>query len=211
MKIAGIDEAGKGPVIGPLVVCGVLCEEEEVEALKKLGVKDSKKLSPERRREIAEKLKRLVKYEVIVISPQELNSKMERMTLNEILKEVCAKIISKLNPDVVFVDSFDVKPERLEDELKQLTGKEVIAMHEGEREVIVAAASIIAKCLRDEMIEELKRKYGDFGSGYASDEKTRRWIEEQIKKGEIPEIVRKKWKTVEKLKQKLGQKSLFEF
>ncbi|WP_290901817.1 ribonuclease HII [Ferroglobus sp.] len=211
MKIAGIDEAGKGPVIGPLVVCGVLCEEKEVEALKKLGVKDSKKLSPERRREIAEKLKRLVKYEVIVISPQELNSKMERMTLNEILKEVCAKIISKLNPDVVFVDSFDVKPERLEDELKQLTGKEVIAMHEGEREVIVAAASIIAKCLRDEMIEELKRKYGDFGSGYASDEKTRRWLEDQIKKGEIPEIVRKKWKTVEKIRQKLGQKSLFEF
>ncbi len=211
MKIAGIDEAGKGPVIGPLVVCGVLCEEKEVEALKKLGVKDSKKLSPERRREIAEKLKRLVKYEVIVISPQELNSKMERMTLNEILKDVCAKIISKLNPDVVFVDSFDVKPERLEDELKQLTGKEVIAMHEGEREVIVAAASIIAKCLRDEMIEELKRKYGDFGSGYASDEKTRRWLEDQIKKGEIPEIVRKKWKTVEKIRQKLGQKSLFEF
>ena len=211
MKIAGIDEAGKGPVIGPLVVCGVLCEEKEVEALKKLGVKDSKKLSPERRREIAEKLKRLVKYEVIVISPQELNSKMERMTLNEILKEVCAKIISKLNPDVVFVDSFDVKPERLENELKQLTGKEVIAMHEGEREVIVAAASIIAKCLRDEMIEELKRKYGDFGSGYASDEKTRRWLEDQIKKGEIPEIVRKKWKTVEKIRQKLGQKSLFEF
>lgn len=211
MKIAGIDEAGKGPVIGPLVVCGVLCEEKEVEALKKLGVKDSKKLSPERRREIAEKLKRLVKYEVIVISPQELNSKMERMTLNEILKDVCAKIISKLNPDVVFVDSFDVKPERLENELKQLTGKEVIAMHEGEREVIVAAASIIAKCLRDEMIEELKRKYGDFGSGYASDEKTRRWLEDQIKKGEIPEIVRKKWKTVEKIRQKLGQKSLFEF
>ena len=211
MKIAGIDEAGKGPVIGPLVVCGVLCEEKEVEALKKLGVKDSKKLSPERRREIAEKLKRLVKYEVIVISPQELNSKMERMTLNEILKDVCAKIISKLNPDIVFVDSFDVKPERLENELKQLTGKEVIAMHEGEREVIVAAASIIAKCLRDEMIEELKRKYGDFGSGYASDEKTRRWLEDQIKKGEIPEIVRKKWKTVEKIRQKLGQKSLFEF
>ncbi|ADC65779.1 ribonuclease HII [Ferroglobus placidus DSM 10642] len=211
MKIAGIDEAGKGPVIGPLVVCGVSCEEKDVEALKKLGVKDSKRLSPEKRKELAEKLKEIVEHETIVISPEELNSKMEKTTINEILKEACVEIISKLNPDVVFVDSFDVKPERLEEELKRLTGKKVVAMHEGEREVVVAAASIIAKCLRDEIIEELKREYGDFGSGYASDEKTRRWLEEQIKRGKIPEIVRKRWKTVENLRKKFGQKKLFEF
>ncbi len=211
MRIAGIDEAGKGPVIGPLVVCGAVCDEHTAEMIKDLGVKDSKKLSPQMRREVAKKLKEVVDYEVIILQPDELDSEMEDKTINEILKECCAEIISKLNPDVVYLDSFDVKPERLESELEGLTGKRIIAMHGGEREAIVAAASVIAKTTRDEIVEKLKKKYGDFGSGYASDERTRKWLEERLKEGEIPEIVRKKWKTVEKLRQGLKQRSLSEF
>ncbi len=211
MRIAGIDEAGKGPVIGPLVVCGAACYESETKLIKLLGVKDSKKLTPARREEITERLREIVDHEVVILSPSELDSKMSEKTINEILKECCALIISKLNPDVVYVDSFDVKPDRLSSELEKLTGKRIIAMHNGEREAIVAAASIIAKTLRDKIIEELKKKYGDFGSGYASDERTRKWLEERLREGEIPEIVRKKWKTVEKLRQKIGQRDLFEF
>lgn len=211
MRIAGVDEAGKGPVIGPLVVCGVACDETLLKKLSELGVKDSKKLTPKRRREIAEKLKEFVDWEVIVIQPAELDRMMEEKTINEILKETCAKIISKLNPDVAFVDSFDVKPERLAKELEGMAGCRVVAKHCGEEEPVVAAASIIAKCLRDEMVEKLKEKHGDFGSGYASDERTRRWLEERMRRGEVPDIVRKRWKTVEKMRQGLKQRSLSEF
>ncbi|MBE8540504.1 ribonuclease HII [Geoglobus acetivorans] len=211
MKIAGIDEAGKGPVIGPLVVCGVACDEESLKRLSEIGVRDSKKLTPKRRREIAEELKKLVNWETVVIQPSELDRMMEEKTINEILKETCARIISRLNPDMVFVDSFDVKPERLAKELERLTGKRVVAKHYGEEEPVVAAASIIAKCLRDEMVEKLKEEYGDFGSGYASDERTRKWLEERLKNGEVPDIVRRKWKTVDRMMQGLKQKSLSEF
>jgi len=202
MKIAGIDEAGKGPVIGPLVVCGVACDEKLLRKLPELGVRDSKKLTPRKRKEIAEKLKRILDWEVEIIQPTDLDRMMEEETINEILKETCAKIISKLNPDVVFIDSFDVKPERLAKDLEGMAGCKVVAKHRGESEPIVAAASIIAKHTRDEIIEGLKGKYGDFGSGYASDERTRKWLEENLKRGDLPEIVRKKWKTVDRMKQK---------
>ena len=211
MRIAGIDEAGKGPVIGPLVVCGVACEESLLKKLSEIGVRDSKKLTPKRRKEIAEKLKELVDWEVAVIQPAELDRMMEGKTINEILKETCAGIISKLNPDRVYVDSFDVNPERLSAELERLTGCKVVAMHNAEREPVVAAASIIAKHTRDELVEKLKEKHGDFGSGYASDEKTRTWLEERMRSGEIPDIVRRKWKTVERMRQSLKQRSLSEF
>ncbi|AKG91091.1 RNase HII [Geoglobus ahangari] len=211
MRIAGIDEAGKGPVIGPLVVCGVACDEGLLKKLSELGVRDSKKLTPKRRKEIAEKLKELLDWETIVIQPAELDRMMEKKTINEILKEACVRIISKLNPDVAFVDSFDVKPERLARELEQMTGCKIVAKHCGEEEPVVAAASIMAKCLRDEMVERLKEEHGDFGSGYASDERTRRWLEERLKDGEVPDIVRRKWKTVDRMMKGLKQRSLFEF
>ena len=202
MRIAGIDEAGKGPVIGPLVVCGIVCDEKLLKKLPELGVRDSKKLTPRKRKEIAEKLKKILDWETVVIRPSELDRMMEQKTINEILKETCVRIISKLNPDVVFIDSFDVKPERLAKNLEGMAGCKVVAKHRGESEPIVAAASIIAKHTRDEIIEGLKEKYGDFGSGYASDERTRKWLEENLKKGDLPEIVRKKWKTVHRMKQK---------
>lgn len=211
MKILGVDEAGKGPVIGPLVVCGVLCDEKEIEQLEKIGVKDSKKLSPKKRDEIYSKLKSMVEYEAVIFNAIELDEKMQSKTINEILMDAVAEIIKKFNPDVVYVDSFDVKPERLSEELKNKTGKKVIALHNGERIPVVASASIIAKTIRERLVEELKKIYGDFGSGYASDERTIKWLEERLKRGELPEIVRKRWKTVENLRKKLGQKKLFEF
>lgn len=202
MRIAGIDEAGKGPVIGPLVVCGVACSGNMIKKLSEIGVRDSKKLTSDKRKKIAEKLKKMLDWEVVVIHANELDRMMGGKTVNEILKDCCVQIISKLDPDVVYVDSFDVRPERLAGELEKLTGKKVIAKHRAEEEPIVAAASIIAKHTRDDIIEQLKEKYGNFGSGYASDAITRRWLEKKLMSGKIPDIVRKKWKTLDRIKQK---------
>ncbi|NHW22972.1 MAG: ribonuclease HII [Archaeoglobales archaeon] len=195
---AGIDEAGKGCVIGPLVVAGVACESEDY--LRSIGVKDSKKLSQKKREELAEKIRRVAKIEVIKIPADELDEMMECKTINEILKESYSEIIKRLKPEIALVDSPDVKPERLASQLREMTGVEVVAEHKADEKFpIVSSASIIAKVERDKEVEILRRKYGDFGSGYASDPKTIAYLK-QLK--EIPPFVRRKWKTVERLSQK---------
>lgn len=200
---AGIDEAGKGCVIGPLVVAGVACDSEDY--LKSIGVKDSKKLSQKRREELAEKIRKVAKVEVVKIPADKLDELMENKTINEILKESYAEIIRRLRPEVAFIDSPDVKPERLASQLKDMTGVEVVAEHRAdEKYPLVSSASIIAKVEREKEIEILKCKCGDFGSGYASDPKTIAYLR-QLK--EIPPFVRKKWKTLERL----SQKSLIDF
>ncbi len=201
--IVGIDEAGKGCVIGPLVVCGVRCDDR----ISELPVRDSKKLDRKKREEIARKLAKTFEHEIVVVSAEELNDLMERKSLNEILLEAYAKIIDSLEAEVYYVDSPDVKPDRLSERLEALTGKKVVAMHNAEEIPCVAAASILAKVTRDRMIEELKKTYGDFGSGYPADEKTRKFLKDHLTKGELPPIVRRKWKTLEKI----SQMSLLDF
>ncbi|MEM0215685.1 MAG: ribonuclease HII [Archaeoglobaceae archaeon] len=195
---AGIDEAGKGCVIGPLVVAGVACDNEEY--LKSIGVKDSKKLSQKRREELAEKIRKVARVEVVKIPAEKLDKMMETKTINEILKDCYAEIIKKLNPQIALVDSPDVKPERLANQLKEMTSIDVIAEHKAdEKYVLVSSASIIAKVEREKEIERLKKTFGDFGSGYASDPKTIAYLKQL---NEMPSFVRKKWKTIERLYQR---------
>jgi len=199
--IAGIDEAGKGCVIGPLVIAGVACDCEDY--LRSIGVKDSKKLSKKRREKLAEKIREVAKVEVLKISAEDLNKLMEKKTLNEILRDGYEEIIKRLKPSVAFIDSPDVNPERLASYLKSSTGIEIVAAHKAdEKYPIVSSASIIAKVERDWEIEKLKQKFGDFGSGYASDPKTIAFLK-NLK--EWPFFVRIKWKTLKKINQsKLG-------
>ena len=117
-----------------------------------------------------------------------------------------AKIIEKLKPDQVYVDSPDVIPERfglhiLEDLTYQVN---IISKHKADIIYpIVSAASIIAKIERDNAIFNLKKKYGDFGSGYPSDSKTLSFLEKLISEEKnLPKIVRKSWKTIQNLKMK---------
>ena len=84
----------------------------------------------------------------------------------------------------------------------------IVAEHKADSKYIpVAAASILAKVTRDRAIEKLKEAYGEIGSGYPSDPITRRFLEEYYKKhGVFPPIVRKSWKTLEKIEEKLKNK-----
>lgn len=207
MKIAGIDEAGKGAVIGPLVVCGVLTENEN--EFKSIGLKDSKKLTQARRKELAERIKEISETHLVKIEPDKLDELMKNSTINEILEDCYSEIIERLKPDLVYVDSPDVKPERLEEKLKKRTGRNVKATHKADEIYpVVSAASIIAKVERDKEIEKLKKIIGDFGSGYASDERTIKFLKEYFRKNrKYPPFVRKSWKTLNRIQ----QQSLDEF
>ncbi|WP_457753524.1 ribonuclease HII, partial [Thermococcus sp.] len=81
----------------------------------------------------------------------------------------------------------------------------IIAEHKADAKYLpVSAASILAKVTRDKAIEKLKKQYGEIGSGYPSDPRTRKFLEEYYKEhGEFPPIVRKSWKTLRKIEEKL--------
>ena len=208
MFIAGVDDAGRGCVIGPLVIAGVLVDEKGVKKLEKIGVKDSKILSPETRRRLYNCISNIaVKTYVIKIPPKEIDKVVffggKLRKLNWLEAKIMAEVISRLKPDIVYVDASDVSVERFKENIKCMLNFEVkiISEHNADTKYpIVSAASIIAKVERDREIEELREIYGDFGSGYPSDQRTINFLIEWIKiHREFPDFVRKSWKTAKEI------------
>jgi ribonuclease HII len=209
MLIAGVDDAGRGAVIGPLTIAGVLMKEEDLPKLKELGVKDSKLLSPQRRETLAIEIKRIAqKYSLIKLSPKQIDTVVETgkklHRLNRLEAQTMAQIIEMLKPDKAYVDASDVLEERFKQHiLENLTFKvEIVSEHKADRKYpIVSAASIIAKVERDKEIAELTKKYGDLGCGYPTDAKTINFLQQCLEKlGEYPDFVRKSWKPAKKAK-----------
>ena len=200
--IAGCDEAGRGPLIGPLIVSCVGTSRERLKEMVELGVTDSKQLTPGRREELFPQILRLSDaYGFSVIPPPVL----DRYNLNTLTYEAIENIVSNLAKakpvEEVYIDKVGTS-EPLKAYLTYWLGikKVVIEEKADAKYVIVGAASIVAKVIRDSVIRELSKKWGDFGSGYPSDERTRAWIREfYTAHGYLPNIVRKTWKSLKDL------------
>lgn len=205
--ILGIDDAGRGPVIGPMVLAGCLIDEKTRKEFKKIGIVDSKKLTP-KRREYFEKIikEKAISYHIFQSTPEEILSKNKAgIKLNEVEGLLCAKIINKLNTEKerikIFVDCPSVSISKWDDYLrmhvKNLSNLEISCEHKAdENYVSVSAASILAKCKRDREISKLKEKYGEgIGSGYTSDPSTQTFLKKYAKKYENEGIFRKTWIT----------------
>jgi len=199
MIICGVDDAGRGSVLGPLVIAGVSVERTKIKRLSEIGVKDSKQLSPNAREMLYKKIITIVDdYYVARISPKIIDQSVRKNQLNHLEAKYMAKVISKLRPDSSYVDSCDVNPARFGKEISKLanSGKIYSRHHADSRFVIVSAASIVAKVNRDRAIEKLRQKH-DLGSGYPSDSKTMKFIKKwMLDHHEIPKFVRKSWKPV---------------
>ena len=204
MDILGIDEAGRGSVLGPMVIAGVIVPEKMDKVLERMGVKDSKRLTPNRRTILSRKLKKMFEYEIVVISAREIDElRASGVNLNEIEKNAMESIILKLKPEKAIVDAVDVKAQRFQDNLCKDTGFDVIAEHKADDKYIeVSAASIIAKAERDAQIQEINKEFiksGGIGSGYPSDPTTKKFLT-NFTYDEMPDFVRKSWATVAKMK-----------
>ena len=204
--VCGIDEAGRGPVIGPLILCGVCFEESQLPFLKKIGVRDSKKLSPKRRKELAKTIKdKCLSFEIIKVSAKEIDKReTDRITLNRLEELKMADIINKLKPDVIYIDAADVNEERFGKSIERLldySPNKIVSKHKADDLFpIVSAASIIAKDTRDDVIDKFKQKYGDIGSGYPSDKRTTDFLRNWVKKNKsFPPFVRISWETTKKI------------
>ncbi|MHA2119247.1 MAG: ribonuclease HII [Candidatus Thorarchaeota archaeon] len=217
--IAGVDEAGRGPMIGPMVICGVLLNPEVIPKLEEIGTKDSKTLSPSRRLFLSKKIRSLaVKIEIRSVSAADIDRLRKRTTLNEIEVTEFVSVVKSLKPQEVYLDAADVNAERFGDKIGELSGLAakgavIVSEHKADSKYpIVSAASILAKVERDRIIDEMHREYGDFGSGYPSDPKTIEFVSSLVKdRQKLPPIIRKSWESVRKIRESAEQFKLDSF
>lgn len=211
MRVVGVDEAGRGCVIGPLVIAGVLMDDKIKPDLIDLGVKDSKLLSRKRREKLAEEIRKIATdTKIIELSPAEIdkvvNSRRKLHKLNRLEARTMAEVIEILRPDMAIVDASDILAERYKQHIAECLSfpVQIISEHKADKNhPVVSAASIIAKVERDRCIDDLRVQHGDFGSGYMSDPKTMVFLEGLIKKhSEYPDFVRRSWKSAKSVKMK---------
>lgn len=212
--ICGVDEAGRGPVMGPLVVCGVAVETDT--ELKAIGVRDSKKLSASRRAAMEPEIRRVARVEVVEVQAEEIDALRESMTMNELEARVFATVIERLSPITAYVDAADAD----EDGFGRMVGAQLrcrAEMHSRHRAdemfPVVSAASVVAKVARDARVRQIEAEIGrPIGSGYTSDPKTvsflRAWVEE---KGSLPPHARRSWATSQNLMMVNGLRRLDSF
>ncbi|MDC0171948.1 ribonuclease HII [Candidatus Nitrosopelagicus sp.] len=202
MKICGVDDAGRGSMIGPMVIAGISIEKRNIPKLRKLGVRDSKKLSPKKRELLYKEIIKLVDdYHVIRIPPKTIDKYVFEHNLNHLEAKKMAAVITHLKSEISYVDSCDVNATRFGREISDLSNKSKVRSYHyaDSRFVVVSAASIIAKVSRDRSIVRLNKNY-EFGSGYPSDKKSVNFVKKLVSaKKPLPSSVRKSWKPVQKI------------
>ena len=209
--IIGIDEAGRGPVIGPMVICAYAIEKEKEPEIKKLGVKDSKQLSKRRREELYSKLMKLAAdTKVKQVSPAEIDELRKNHSLNVIEQKIMLNLAKKISikPIEIYIDAADVKEKRFGSVFeKEFPQARVVSKHKADEIYpVVSAASIIAKVQRDKEIQKISKEVGiDFGSGYPADPKTKKFLRDLYKKqNKFPPYVRESWDTAKKIKKEFS-------
>ena len=215
MKLLGIDDAGRGPVVGPMVLAGVLIYEDYEKKLKELGAKDSKLLLPKKRQQLKKEIEKL-EHKFVISTPPQIDA---HPNLNKLEAEKTAAIINALVKEKtkVIVDCPSSNPQEWQDHLVTLIHKNVLPLiqlsceHKADaNHPVVSAASIIAKETREEELVKLKAKLKiDFGSGYPSDPATIEFIKDNYNNPEYKDIIRHSWNTVKRLQTAEDQKKLF--
>lgn len=214
MGIVGIDEAGKGPVVGSMAIAAVRVPDSQVLPD---GLIDSKQLEPQERKTISERLHALdaIQISTSLVPPDEIDEPATNMnTLTVTAHGRTAATIIEPN-DIVFADAADTNQARFARRLRAELPHQVNlnAEHKAdENHPITAAASIIAKVTRDSHVTALKSRYGEIGSGYPNDPKTTSFLTEYVKQhDELPPVARKSWSTSQKILARHSQNKLTDY
>lgn len=207
MRVLGLDEAGRGSVLGPLVVGAFCCELDQEAALREAGAEDSKMLSARKRERFRESLAPLGEHAVVEVSARQIDAG----NLNQLEEEAFVALIRRFRPERVYIDA-PVHPRgipRLVARLRRATADLepapdfVVEPKADHTYAVVGAASIFAKTRRDAAMRELSEQHeADLGSGYPSDPKSRSWIQGFLQGGApLPACVRSRWGTIDNLRQ----------
>lgn len=209
--LIGVDDAGRGPVLGPMCLAGVLIRKSEEKELKEIGARDSKLLTSEHRERIVGKLKeKCLAFKTILVSPREIDTGFDKgLNLNEVEAYACAEIINELTAritseqrkglkiilDCPSINTTSWKKQLLDYVREKSLSEKIVCEHKADFNfVVVSAASIIAKTTRDAEIEKLKEKFGiDFGSGYPSDPVTVEFLKKNATNTRFKGLFRESW------------------
>jgi len=218
--IAGVDEAGRGPVFGPLIVaCAVSADPD---GLKELGVRDSKKLTPKARERLAPLIReRLEGHAVVAVEPRDIDRLRGTLSLNRIESDAFVEAVVRASsavagrkPELLQADAADANASAFARRLREGLAKQspplsmrVVAEHKADaRFPVVSAASVLAKVERDRRLEELRAEFGaGIGSGYPSDDTTIRFLREYITANrDLPPFARRSWKPAQRMLNEAG-------
>lgn len=204
MKVLGLDEAGRGCVLGPLVLGGFLISNPDDDALRALGVNDSKRLSAARRVAVRERLNAEGLPLLREVPPQAIDAG----NLNELEEALIIELVIAHRPDHVILDALG-HPRTLPALERRLRAAVApagcrptwhIAPKADRDQPVCGAASIVAKVHRDACLDALRARWGPLGSGYPSDPTTRAWLRAHLETGQPwPDFVRTRWGTVRDL------------
>ena len=222
--ILGIDDAGRGPLIGPMALAGCLIPKSLEKEFKELGVRDSKTLTDKKREFLAEKIrKKALAFHVVLAFPDKIDEGIKNGTnLNKIEAMEAAEIINKLTENInepvsIIIDCPSPNREAWRNQVMKyihFTDNLTIACeHKADRDYpAVSAASILAKSQREKEVAKIREKIGkDFGSGYTSDPKTIEFMKSHSKEYKNDGIFRESWVTFKDYKAKKEQKKLGDF
>lgn len=213
-QVERYDKYPASAVIGPLVIAGISMDPRHENHLRKMGVKDSKLLSPKRREALAEAIEKIARDVVVIkVGPCKIdNFRKTGVNLNQIEGMKMADITNYIKPDKIYIDSPDTNIPKFQKFLERMIThphEMVLEHHADSKYMSVAAASIIAKVNRDKDIEELREKHGNIGSGYTSDPVTIGWMERWIENNkDFPDFVRSSWITAANMLRNKSQTSL---
>src|SRR4051812_6412086 len=215
--IGGVDEAGRGSIIGPLVVAGISIRKSKISKLRQIGVKDSKMLTPKVRANLFSLVMDLADSLCInIINCTIVDNNVFLNRLNKLEAETMASVINNIKADKVYVDSCDVNPCRFRDYIEShlllsssssSSKPKLYSFHRADSlNVVVSAASIIAKIVRDKQIQEIRNTHHNIGSGYPSDWKTMLFIRGWVSKYKCaPHFARKSWSPLKKMLEEVTQ------
>ena len=222
MLIIGIDDSGRGPLIGPMILAGVLVDAEQEKILKKHDVKDSKMLTHAQRLELGKIIeKNIIDKKIVKASPKEIDEAVNSGTnLNTLEAMKTAEIINyftKKNKKISIVVDCPSNNKRMWSNkmmtfLENMENLDIRCEHKADRDyVAVSAASILAKNMREEEVAKIKKEYGDIGSGYPADPVTKEFLKMNGKKLANSGIFRKSWATWKALFPAKNQSALKDF
>lgn len=203
--LGGIDEAGRGSIIGPLVIAGISFDSMKIDLLKNMYVTDSKKIPPKKRAILFDKIFNICDSIFICkINCRTIDKFVKSNNLNKLESKFMTVVADNIHADKIIVDSCDVNPYRFQQEIKKnITNKKIsiYSYHKADLDnIFVSCASIIAKVTRDSEIAKLKKFIkNDFGSGYPSDPKTKRFIQDNDFGKNSKDYIRYSWKPVKEI------------
>lgn len=222
--IGGVDEAGRGPVLGPMVMAIVAASPTQLEFLKSIGVKDSKLLTEKKREQLFREIKKNLPSAIIKLKPEEIDKHVlaQNSSLNNLEAITSAKLIKEVSKLASIKNvMLDLPSKNKEEYLRVVKSKlsfplnslDINAEFKADLNyVVVGAASILAKVTRDREIKNMEKKLGfSIGSGYPSDKYTVESLHKNFKKLKDSKFVRLSWATVKELLEKREQTKLSNF